>query len=447
MRQVISREYADDADHPLRTGGAHRLLRLAVGRRRPPSPRPRATAVGSGVRRGCRYAPSPAERTKASRRDWTPASPSRCGARPCALRAPPACCFCARSFTPIPPAGCALPCSRSPRPSSPCWRCGSPTMTTCATWSTISSRPMLPVLALSAWGGWSKRVAAAPWVLAGILVSLVAALVQQGRVTLHPQFDHSNLFRVIQMIAMYFLFRAGLGDARPARRGRRADRHAGAGRVLTAGRPVSMRGGELRNLGPHGFHRTRYWEWGDPANPQVVICVHGLTRNGRDFDVLAQALAPYFRVICPDVVGRGRSDWLAHKAGLRLSAVSVGSHRADRTRRCRLGAVGRHVHGRLDRHDAGCATRQPDPQAGGQRRGSAGAEGRAGATGPVRRQGTALQRSRPVRGVPAAGVARPSARSPMRSGGISPRPRRSATTTAPSARRTIPESRRPSQAS
>jgi hypothetical protein len=69
---------------------------------------------------------------------------------------------------------------------------------------------MLPVLALSAWGGWSKRVAAAPWVLAGILVSLVAALVQQGRVTLHPQFDHSNLFRAIQMIAMYFLFRAGL---------------------------------------------------------------------------------------------------------------------------------------------------------------------------------------------------------------------------------------------
>jgi pimeloyl-ACP methyl ester carboxylesterase len=75
-----------------------------------------------------------------------------------------------------------------------------------------------------------------------------------------------------------------------------------------------MRGGELRNLGPHGFHRTQYWEWGDPANPQVVICVHGLTRNGRDFDALAQALAPYFRVICPDVVGRGRSDWLANKA-------------------------------------------------------------------------------------------------------------------------------------
>jgi hypothetical protein len=69
---------------------------------------------------------------------------------------------------------------------------------------------MLPMLALSAWGGWSRRVAAAPWVLGGILASLVAALVYQGRIALHPQFDHSDLFRLIQMIAMYSLFRAGL---------------------------------------------------------------------------------------------------------------------------------------------------------------------------------------------------------------------------------------------
>jgi pimeloyl-ACP methyl ester carboxylesterase len=73
-----------------------------------------------------------------------------------------------------------------------------------------------------------------------------------------------------------------------------------------------LRSHTLLNLGPHGFHRTRYREWGDAANPRVVVCVHGLTRNGRDFDVLAQALAPDFRVLCPDVVGRGRSDWLAH---------------------------------------------------------------------------------------------------------------------------------------
>jgi len=74
-----------------------------------------------------------------------------------------------------------------------------------------------------------------------------------------------------------------------------------------------MHSHSLLNLGPHGFHRTRYHEWGDPGNPRVVVCVHGLTRNSRDFDALAQALAPAFRVLCPDVVGRGESDWLAHR--------------------------------------------------------------------------------------------------------------------------------------
>ena len=63
-----------------------------------------------------------------------------------------------------------------------------------------------------------------------------------------------------------------------------------------------------------GFHRMRYVERGDPANPRVLICVHGLTRSGRDFDFLAEALAGDFRVICPDVVGRGESDWLGNKA-------------------------------------------------------------------------------------------------------------------------------------
>ena len=69
----------------------------------------------------------------------------------------------------------------------------------------------------------------------------------------------------------------------------------------------------LRCLGLHGFHRIAYAEWGGADNPRVVICVHGLTRNGRDFDALAAALEPKRRVLCPDVVGRGRSDWLTHK--------------------------------------------------------------------------------------------------------------------------------------
>ena len=61
---------------------------------------------------------------------------------------------------------------------------------------------------------------------------------------------------------------------------------------------------------PSGLHRMAYTEWGERENPEVLICVHGLARNGRDFDDLARAMAADYRVICPDVVGRGRSDWL-----------------------------------------------------------------------------------------------------------------------------------------
>jgi pimeloyl-ACP methyl ester carboxylesterase len=62
---------------------------------------------------------------------------------------------------------------------------------------------------------------------------------------------------------------------------------------------------------PGGLHRLAYWEWGDPRNPSVVMCVHGLTRSGRDFDALAQRLSAAHRVVCPDMIGRGRSDRVA----------------------------------------------------------------------------------------------------------------------------------------
>lgn len=68
-------------------------------------------------------------------------------------------------------------------------------------------------------------------------------------------------------------------------------------------------------LGARGLHRMAYWEWGDPANPRVVVCVHGLSRQGRDFDTLAQDLCADYRVVCPDVVGRGQSDWLEDPMG------------------------------------------------------------------------------------------------------------------------------------
>lgn len=61
-----------------------------------------------------------------------------------------------------------------------------------------------------------------------------------------------------------------------------------------------------------------YWDWGDAGNPRVLICVHGLSRQGRDFDTLAQAMSDRYRVICPDVVGRGRSDWLQDPMGYQV---------------------------------------------------------------------------------------------------------------------------------
>ena len=71
----------------------------------------------------------------------------------------------------------------------------------------------------------------------------------------------------------------------------------------------AMRERRVQCSGPHGLHRMAYTEWGARDNPRVAICVHGLTRQGRDFDFLARGLSGHYRVICPDVVGRGRSDW------------------------------------------------------------------------------------------------------------------------------------------
>ena len=73
-------------------------------------------------------------------------------------------------------------------------------------------------------------------------------------------------------------------------------------------------------------HRMAYWEWnatGNPAHPHVVVCVHGLSRQGRDFDTLARALSKHVRVICPDVVGRGRSDWLADPMGYQIPVYAA----------------------------------------------------------------------------------------------------------------------------
>jgi pimeloyl-ACP methyl ester carboxylesterase len=72
-------------------------------------------------------------------------------------------------------------------------------------------------------------------------------------------------------------------------------------------KPVARR---VQCVSGRGLHRVAYLEWGDPCNERVLVCVHGLTRCARDFDALAAALAGRYRVICPDMPGRGDSDWL-----------------------------------------------------------------------------------------------------------------------------------------
>ncbi len=65
---------------------------------------------------------------------------------------------------------------------------------------------------------------------------------------------------------------------------------------------------------PLGFHRIAYAEWGTQTQNPPVICAHGLTRNGRDFDRLAARLQSAAQVFCPDMPGRGKSDWLKDPA-------------------------------------------------------------------------------------------------------------------------------------
>ena len=71
---------------------------------------------------------------------------------------------------------------------------------------------------------------------------------------------------------------------------------------------------DIACLGPSGFHRLAYNQWCGPAGAPTLVCVHGLSRNARDFDAIAATLCRNYRVICPDMPGRGRSDWLANPA-------------------------------------------------------------------------------------------------------------------------------------
>ncbi len=94
-----------------------------------------------------------------------------------------------------------------------------------------------------------------------------------------------------------------------------------------------MRQRFLSALGPSGFHNIAYREWPGPAAAPTLLCVHGLTRNGRDFDIAAETLSAHYRVICPDMPGRGQSDNLPDSAqynyGLYLADLAALIARLD----------------------------------------------------------------------------------------------------------------------
>lgn len=90
--------------------------------------------------------------------------------------------------------------------------------------------------------------------------------------------------------------------------------------------PASSDTGPMARAGQGEARRMAYWEWnatGNPQHPHVVVCVHGLSRQGRDFDVLARVLSAHARVICPDVAGRGHSDWLAEPLAYQIPVYAA----------------------------------------------------------------------------------------------------------------------------
>src|SRR5574343_1546953 len=118
--------------------------------------------------------------------------------------------------------------------------------------------------------------------------------------------------RIVMVLSAFYWARAG----RPFRPGARRIHAIGMGddRVRMEELRMEFKQQNVQCIGPAGLHRMAYTEWGARDNPRVLVCVHGLTRNGRDFDALAEAMSAHYRVICPDVVGRGKSAHLRDPA-------------------------------------------------------------------------------------------------------------------------------------
>ena len=140
---------------------------------------------------------------------------------------------------------------------------------------------------------------------------------------------------------------------------------------------ATPRHGSVLSISTSGFHRIAYTEWGDPKSDRVAMCVHGLTRQGRDFDPLAIALARHgYRVVCPDLAGRGRSDWLMIR-NIRASPICPGYDDRAGPAGCAASGLDRHVARRVGRHDAGGPGKGANTQDGHQRYRALSAVGRA----------------------------------------------------------------------
>lgn len=106
-------------------------------------------------------------------------------------------------------------------------------------------------------------------------------------------------------------------------------------------------------LGPEGFLPICYRQWGDAANPRVLLCVHGLSRNRLDFEAVGEAFGRDYRVLAPDMPGRGDSGWLADKTAYTfdlyaricatLIAIAAGSGPVDWIGTSMGGIIGMHL--------------------------------------------------------------------------------------------------------
>ena len=111
-----------------------------------------------------------------------------------------------------------------------------------------------------------------------------------------------------------------------------------------------MKQAQLKLAAPHNV-TLGYTEWGKPDAAQTILCVHGLTRNARDFDFLAKALADKgARVIALNMVGRGTSSWLADPDGLHRSELCRTCPAIHEEQRLELRRLGRDLDGRPHRH-------------------------------------------------------------------------------------------------